>query len=271
MWYQGYAQAPPVVAAALRSWQRFNSGWRIVALDRHSIDDWIDLKSVIDVDRPDLTLQKLSVIARLCLLRRYGGVWVDATTYCCRPLDGWLPSVYGSGFFAFRDPGPDRLASNWMLAAEPDNPILIAIHDAFLQLWRTTSFTNQDSRLGQWAVTKLSLILNKDARRTTWWTTPLLLKMLRAYPYFIFHYTFNRILLSNPDLLQLWNESKPMNARLPHLLQDLADDPNGRIRAVVEIAQDRLTVQKLDWRLDTANSYWRTVLAALDRRLPVQG
>jgi hypothetical protein len=95
--------------------------------------------------------------------------------------------------------------------------------------------------------------------------------MLRAYPYFIFHYTFNRILLSNPDLLQLWNESKPMNARLPHLLQDLADDPNGRIRAVVEISQDRLTVQKLNWRVNAADAYWRTVLAVLDRRLPAQG
>lgn len=121
MWHQGFAEAPQIVRTALESWRRVNPDWRVVALDRDSLSDWVDLKSVIDLDRSDLTVQKFSAITRLCLLRRYGGVWTDATVCCLRPLDAWLPEHYGAGFFAFRNPGPDRLASNWLIAAESDN------------------------------------------------------------------------------------------------------------------------------------------------------
>lgn len=42
-----------------------------------------------------------SDILRLYLLKKYGGVWVDATNLCRRPLDAWLPSAACEGFFAF--------------------------------------------------------------------------------------------------------------------------------------------------------------------------
>ncbi|HEX4570980.1 MAG TPA: capsular polysaccharide synthesis protein [Dongiaceae bacterium] len=199
-WHQGFDQAPPLVQVAHPSWRRLNPGWRVVALDRHSISDWIDLASVIDLRRRDLTLQKLADIARLCLLRRYGGVWVDATVYCCGPLDLWLPKACDTGFFAYRNPGPDRLISSWMIAAEPDNPILVAFHDCFLRLWQANRFSNHDTRFGKWAVEELSVHLNKDPRRTTCWLAPAILRTIRAYPYYLFHYTFNKVILSDPEL-----------------------------------------------------------------------
>jgi mannosyltransferase OCH1-like enzyme len=46
----------------------------------------------------------VAALARLCLLRTHGGVWVDATVFCRRPLDEWLPEHAASGFFAFANP-----------------------------------------------------------------------------------------------------------------------------------------------------------------------
>ena len=42
-----------------------------------------------------------SDLLRLYLLNKYGGVWVDSTNLCRRPLDDWLPSAARQGFFAF--------------------------------------------------------------------------------------------------------------------------------------------------------------------------
>jgi hypothetical protein len=262
-WYQGYDQAPPIVLACLESWRRLNPGWHVVALDRRLVTEWVDLTNLIDVNRRDLTVQVLSDILRLCLLRRYGGVWVDSTVYCCRPLDVWLGNVYGSGFFSFRNPGPDRLLSNWMLAAEQGNPILSALYDAYLQIWQTTYFSHQEKRFGKLVLRKLSSILNKNAERATWWTAPIIRKTMRVYPYFIFHYTFNRVILSDPELLRLWKASAALDASLPHRLQQLADAGEGKERAIAEIAQGIGNVQKLNWRVDAASPYWAAVLAAL--------
>lgn len=95
MWYQGYDEAPYLVRAALDSWIRLNPDWQVVALDRRSLSDWIDLKSIVNLDRSDLTVQKVAVINRLCLLRRYGGIWTDGTVFCLRPVSEWLPEYMG--------------------------------------------------------------------------------------------------------------------------------------------------------------------------------
>ena len=42
-----------------------------------------------------------SDLLRLYLLNKYGGVWVDSTNLCRRPLNDWLPSAASQGFFAF--------------------------------------------------------------------------------------------------------------------------------------------------------------------------
>ena len=49
LWHQGFADAPPLVQACLEFWRRFNPGWRIVALDRHSLPEYFDIAAG---DRP---------------------------------------------------------------------------------------------------------------------------------------------------------------------------------------------------------------------------
>jgi mannosyltransferase OCH1-like enzyme len=93
LWFQGFADAPPLVQACLESWRRFNPTWRVVALNRASLPEWVDLDQAIDPERRDLDMRKVANVARLCLLRRHGGVWADATSFCLRPLDDCLDAV----------------------------------------------------------------------------------------------------------------------------------------------------------------------------------
>ncbi len=70
--------------------------------------------------------EAFSNLVRLALLRRYGGIWADATTYCLMPLDAWVHDAAASGFFGFANPGPDRMLSSWFMAAQKDQ-LLLAI------------------------------------------------------------------------------------------------------------------------------------------------
>jgi len=80
-----------------------------------------------------------SDLVRLALLRRYGGVWADATTYCLRPLDTWLPERANRGFFAFARPSARRMVASWLLAADVGNHIVDEWYRAAHEYWSSHS------------------------------------------------------------------------------------------------------------------------------------
>ena len=268
LWQQGYADAPPLVLACLESWRARNPGWRLVALDRHSLGDYIDLAALTDANRERLTVQKISELARLSLLRRYGGVWADATVFCLRPLDEWIDPVFDAGFFAFRDPAKDRMMSNWFIAAERDNTLLVALYDAFIEFMTQRSSANQDNAFGRAALKRLAPVLSRSMWRTTLWLNPVLQAIVRAYPYYIFHYTFNKLILTRPELRALWASVPTIEARPLHTLQKLARKPDALAEALSELETADWPVQKLDWRVDSASLYWTAVMQRLTDTLP---
>jgi capsular polysaccharide synthesis protein len=267
LWLQGFADAPPLVQACLESWRRFNPGWRVQPLDQHSLGDVIDLVSLRDASG-HLTLQKTSALARLALLRRYGGVWTDATVFCLRPLDDWIDPAFGAGFFAFKNPAKDRMLANWFIAAEPDNTLLVALHDAFVEFLTRRTFANQNNAFGRAALKKLVPILSRSFQRTTLWLNPALQAVVRAYPYYIFHYTFNKLILTRPELRAIWERVPAIEARPLHSLQKYAKQPDRLADALAGLEREDWPLQKLDWRVDLTSPYWRPVMNRLVDALP---
>lgn len=262
-WDQGFASAPPVVRLCLESWIERNPDWIVIPLDRNNFSDHITLPHEVVPGRQGFPVQKLAAVLRLLLLKAHGGVWVDATVFCHRPLDQWLNDHAAKGFFAFRSPGEDRLMSNWFIAADKDDPILAALHDAFVPLWLGSSFRNQGRPFGKWVLATLQPVLRRHPALTLFWTTALARRILGVYPYFIFHYTFNRVILTRRHCRRLWQAGGKLSAMPPHQLQFLQFDPAGVRLAQEHIAAAHSVVSKLDWRLDAGTPYWGAVLDAL--------
>jgi hypothetical protein len=136
LWLQGWACAPRLVQACRRSWELNNPDWTVSCLDRKSvgnfIDDYAAREAVVDFDQPP---EACSDRLRIALIAQHGGVWVDATAYCLRPLNEWLLGVLGSGFFAFENRDPDLLVSSWFLAAKPGNYVAQRWSEITLEYW----------------------------------------------------------------------------------------------------------------------------------------
>jgi hypothetical protein len=124
-------------------------------------------------------------------------------------------------------------------------------------------FSNQNNLFGRVAMALLYRTLRTGTRRTTYWLSPRLQRWVRAYPYLIFHYTFNKIILENPGLASLWQQAAPLDGAQAHRLQTLAREPGGLDAAWRGIEQGGWPVQKLDWRLDLASPYWGPVMQRL--------
>jgi hypothetical protein len=123
-WFQGFEKAPDIVKQSINSWKQHNPDWTIIFLDNSNLSNYVNLNESMNISKKILTPQARSDIVRLCLLKTYGGLWVDATTFCNKPLDEWLPNYIQEGFFGFHKPAPDKLISSWFLYAEKDNYII---------------------------------------------------------------------------------------------------------------------------------------------------
>lgn len=139
LWFQGWENTPKVVHKCRTTWIEHNSDWTIHFLTLKNLSDFVDLDTVLPgYKEKNLPPEALSNVIRLALLIKYGGVWIDSTVYCNKPLNDWLPQhVIPSGFFAFANPGPDRMLSNWFLAASPNHIISKKWYEECLTYWST--------------------------------------------------------------------------------------------------------------------------------------
>ena len=121
-WDQGWDNAPPLIKKCRDSWIGKNPDWEVIALDALSVPEYVDIGKYSFLK--EKYIQAYSDILRINLLKEHGGVWIDATVYCGKPLNDWLPSLLSGGFFAFSNPEKDILVSCWFLAAEKNSAIV---------------------------------------------------------------------------------------------------------------------------------------------------
>jgi hypothetical protein len=120
-WNQGFEYAPIIVKKCVYSWFYYNSpSWNIILLDKNNINQYIDF-SFEKYNYVSLIHQ--SDIIRLLLLQKYGGLWVDSTCFCNRPLDIWF-NEYMQNFFVFDKPYKNFLISNWFIYSSKNNYII---------------------------------------------------------------------------------------------------------------------------------------------------
>ena len=113
-WHQGLKNAPEVVKKCVLSWQEHNPSYEIRVLSDAEIKRYIDITLPVFQKSKKKSLAAYSDVLRINLLHKYGGIWVDSTVMCLRPLREWLGDEM-MDFFAFANPGPDRMISSWFL------------------------------------------------------------------------------------------------------------------------------------------------------------
>ena len=121
LWLQGFEEAPEIVKKCYDSWVYYNSDYNIITVDEKNLGNFIDLNEIIpNIHLKNISKTALSNVIRISLLKKYGGFWVDATTFCNNPLSEWVDNYVKLGFFAFEN----NLISSWFLYSEKNNYII---------------------------------------------------------------------------------------------------------------------------------------------------
>lgn len=126
-WNTSLSCAPDVVRLSVESWKTLNPDYEIRLLSDENLNQELgfDFNAVFELCFVKLTLAMKADILRLYLLSRFGGVWVDTTTFCLAPLSHWLPGcTQPHGFFTFRHKTvPSRPLEAWFIAARQHSDI----------------------------------------------------------------------------------------------------------------------------------------------------
>jgi hypothetical protein len=139
LWFQGFDNAPIIVKKCLESWIYYNPDWNIIKLDYTNLDEYLDIK---ELKNYEMSLWHFSDIIRFMLLEKYGGLWVDATTFCNLSLTKWLEPFIKSGFFAFSRPSNEYLFSSWFVYSEKDNYLSKKIAETIITYFKINKKTD---------------------------------------------------------------------------------------------------------------------------------
>lgn len=153
-WFQGEKQLeidpdkkPIIARACIKKWKQMDTEWEIKLLTDDNISEYVpeynDILNGMDFPRD---YPAKSDLLRLLLLKKYGGVWVDATVYPMVPTDYFIDNIINhTGFFGYRFFPRQKYnarqhveISSWFLACDqPELPIINKWLDLYVKYFTT--------------------------------------------------------------------------------------------------------------------------------------
>lgn len=141
-WEQGWDNAPLICKICRDSWINNNSTWKINLLDKNNLNDYINPEELIKNFWKIEPIQIRSDIIRLLLLKKFGGIWIDSTCLCNKPLDKWIFKAFNlnniESCFLFKFNKIN--ISNWFIITHPNNYWINTFSNYFL-----SNFRNNDN------------------------------------------------------------------------------------------------------------------------------
>lgn len=145
-WWQGLENAPEIVKVCVDSVRKNAAGREVIVITDDNLSQYVQIPELLLALRNKGILSRthISDYLRLELLSRYGGMWLDSTFFCCRPLED---DVYRSPLFSIKR--PDYLHgsiaggyfANYSLGCDDEHRyVFAAVRDLFLEYWRRNDY-----------------------------------------------------------------------------------------------------------------------------------
>ena len=100
----------------------------------HILDDFAEADSIDGFD--NLSVQHQADWLRICLIAKYGGVWLDASSICVRRVNEWVDTISDGRVVGFEAPHSNQVLENWAFAAPKGHPLIVAWKDEFARAIR---------------------------------------------------------------------------------------------------------------------------------------
>lgn len=134
-WEQGWEHAPFICNYTRKSFEQLNPEFKINLVSKANIGDYIDnYEWIFECQGAAFRAD----IIRLLLLRKYGGVYSDAATFCCVNILKFMKEIKFKRFWGFDIKSyiqrPDgRTLASWFYISTPNNYIINTFTKEFVE------------------------------------------------------------------------------------------------------------------------------------------
>lgn len=179
-WEQGWEKAPFICSYTIKSFEKLNPEFQINLVCKKNLSNYLeDYEWVFECEGPAFRAD----IIRLLLLKKYGGVYSDAVTFCCVNLNDFLQEISFDRFWAFDIKSfnelrnDKRTVASWFYISTENNYLINTftnvfiekakqnpkIHHYFLHHHTLTELIESDREFEKWYenLTKISAFQNR--------------------------------------------------------------------------------------------------------------
>lgn len=144
-YWHDHDNIPLVVTKCIDTWRIHNPDYKIIVLNIEKV------KEMCDVDLTTLNIPvefpaRYADFARLLVIAKYGGLWLDSTIICTKPFT-WVHDIIRKDkvdFIGYKSPQTTSLVfpviENWFFAAPPNS---IFVQDWLNEATKTRSFPTE--------------------------------------------------------------------------------------------------------------------------------
>lgn len=149
-WDQGINNLPYFNQECIKSWKKFNPKFKVILLDRYNLFKYLNYQ-----DLPEnwsyFPPQLKSDFVRIALLDNYGGVWMDSSIICIKPLNKLFTfdkSLEGFALQGFSRNNDLSVFENWFISARKGSYIIKKWREEFTKVYKDkkkfTELSNRD-------------------------------------------------------------------------------------------------------------------------------
>lgn len=136
---------PDTVKISLDTWKHFNPDYKITVVNKKNIKKLIPNINFDKIKIAKDSIQKYSDFVRICVLRKYGGIWIDGSSFSTCSFDEWFNKIgvkkntdfigfYNTQFSKVKYEKKYPMIENWFFATPKNGKFVKTWHKEFMKL-----------------------------------------------------------------------------------------------------------------------------------------
>jgi len=139
---------PELVKKCIGSWKKHNPGYKIIVLNKTNLKEYLS-DDIDTIPHTEDFIQRYADFVRVNAVKKYGGIWMDASIICQQPLT-WVHDIqnrrgadficyYREGFTTEKFVTTAPITENWFFASVKEGTY---INDLYSEMLRFSSIKN---------------------------------------------------------------------------------------------------------------------------------
>ena len=148
---------PPLVNDCIESWKKYNPEYEIILLNKENVEKYLPDPDLSNTKHVNEFIQRYSDYVRVHILAKYGGIWLDSSVICQKPLD-WIHDIQKEtgaeyiGYYTESMTLPELLEKspvleNWAFFCTPDSQFVKDWRDEMMEYTKYDSYLERSNEI----------------------------------------------------------------------------------------------------------------------------